>query len=154
MNLKKVNEFFGISLLIIGILKILLMIFIFIQSSSAAMSTVTAGETKAVDASFFSKSLGIIQIVFAFCSIIMIFVNIKSYPETIVGYLVGIVALSLEIILPAIIFFIYGFVEGYLYIMASNKIRNKKFKLFAIEDENSNQKIECTDWFYNDKKIN
>ena len=34
----------------------------------------------------------------------------------------------------------------------SNKIRNKKFKLFTIEDENSNQKVESTDWFYNDKK--
>ena len=82
----------------------------------------------------------------------MIFVNIKKYPDVVMGYGIGIFALVLEIILPAIIFFIYGFVEGALYITASNKVRNKKFKLFTIEDENSNQKVESTDWFYNDKK--
>lgn len=152
MNLKKVNEFFGISLLAIGILKILLMIFIFIRSGYAAVSMVNGEEVNVLDVSFISDTLGIIQIVIAFCSIIMIFVNIKSNPETIGGYLVGIVALGLEIILPSILFFIYGFVEGALYITASNKIRNKKFKLFTIEDENSNQKVESTDWFYNDKK--
>ena len=36
------------------------------------------------------------------------FVNIKKYPEVIMGYVIGILALILEIILPAIIFFIYG----------------------------------------------
>lgn len=151
MSLKKVNEFFGISLLIIGILKILLMIFIFIQSGSAAVSTVTGGEAKLFDASSFSDILGIVQIVFAICSIFMIVINIKKYPDVIIGYVIGLVALGLEIILPAIVFFIYGFVEGVLYINASNKIRNKKFNLFNIE-EDSNQKIESTDWFYNNDK--
>ncbi len=152
MNLKKVNEFFGISLLVIGILKILLMVFIFIRSGSAAVSMVNGEEVNVLDVSFVSDTLGIIQIIFAFCSIIMIFVNVKKYPESIVGYLIGLIALGLEIILPAIVFFIYGFVEGGLYIMASNKIRNKKFKLFSIETDDSNQKVESTDWFYNDKK--
>lgn len=152
MNLKKANELFGISLLAIGILKILLMIFIFIRSGSAAVSMINGKEVNVLDVSFISDALGIIQIILAFCSIIMILVNIKSNSETIVGYLIGILALGLEIILPAILFFIYGFVEGGLYIMASNKIRNKKFKLFTISEDGSAQKVESTDWFYNDKK--
>ena len=152
MNLKKANELFGISLLAIGILKILLMIFIFIRSGSAAVSMINGKEVNVLDVSFISDALGIIQIILAFCSIIMILVNIKSNSETIVGYLIGILALGLEIILPAILFFIYGFVEGGLYIMASNKIRKKMFKLFTISEDGSAQKVESTDWFYNDKK--
>ena len=152
MNIKKANELFGISLLAIGILKILLMIFIFIRSGSAAVSMINGKEVNFLDVSFISDALGIIQIILAFCSIIMILVNIKSNSETIVGYLIGILALGLEIILPAILFFIYGFVEGGLYIMASNKIRNKNFKLFTISEDGSAQKVESTDWFYNDKK--
>lgn len=150
MSLKKVNEFFGISLLTIGILKILLMILVLIQSGNAAVSMVTGGEAKLFDASFLGDFVGILQIVVAACSFIMIFVNIKKYPEVIMGYVIGILALILEIILPAIIFFIYGFVEGILYINASNVVRNKKFKLFSIETDSS-EKVENTDWFYGDK---
>ena len=151
MKLKKVNDFFGMSLLITGILRILIMIFVLIQSGNAAVAMATGGDAKLVDASFLGDFIAILQIVIAACSIVMIFVNIKSYPEVIMGYVIGILALVLEIILPAILFFIYGFVEGGLYIYASNVIRNKKFKLFSIE-ENSNQKVENTDWFYGDKK--
>ena len=79
----------------------------------------------------------------------MIFVNIKRYPDVVMGYVVGIFALILEIILPAILFFIYGFVEGMMYIYASNTVRNKKFKLFSVEND-SNTKVENTDWFYGD----
>ena len=83
MNLKKANELFGISLLAIGILKILLMIFIFIRSGSAAVSMINGKEVNVLDVSFISDALGIIQIILAFCSIIMILVNIKSFNKTI-----------------------------------------------------------------------
>ncbi len=150
MSLKKVNEFLGNSLLAIGILKILLMIFVFIQSGNAAVSMVTGGEAKLFDVSFLGDFVGVLQIVVAVCSVVMIFVNIKKYPEVIMGYLIGILAVILEIILPAIIFFIYGFIEGIIYIKAGNVVRNKEFKLFSIETDSS-EKIENTEWFYGDK---
>lgn len=150
MSLKKVNEFLGNSLLAIGILKILLMILVLIQSGNAAVSMVTGGEAKLFDVSFLGDFVGVLQIVVAVCSVVMIFVNIKKYPEVIMGYLIGILAVILEIILPAIIFFIYGFIEGIIYIKAGNVVRNKEFKLFSIETDSS-EKIENTEWFYGDK---
>lgn len=152
MNLKKVNNVFGISLYLIGILKVLLIFLIMIESGNAATAMVT-GNSSVPEFSFksFSKILGYAQITLAACSLIMIFVNIKSYKETIIGYVIGILAVVLECILPPIIFFVYVFVECALYIKAGNVIRNKKLKLFGIDDD-SNEKVESTDWFYGDKK--
>ena len=151
MNLKKVNDLFGISLSLMGFFKVLLIVLVMVQSGSAATALVTGGNAPEYSFETFSTILGLAQLVLAAGSIVMIFVNIKKYPDVIVGYIIGLFALALEFILPSIIFFVYVFVECGLYIKAGNIIRNKEFKLFGI-DNDSNVNVESTDWFYNDKK--
>ena len=128
MNLKKVNDFFGFSLSLVGLLKVLLIVLIFVQSGFTAAAIVTGGNSNSIDFSTFSGILGIVQLVLAGCSIVMIFVNLKSNPDVISGYIIGLAAIGLELILPSIIYFLYVFVECSLYIKAGNKIRNKKLK--------------------------
>ena len=152
MNLKKVNDFFGISLSLVGFLKVLLIVLIFVQSGNIAAAMVTGGNANTVDFTMFSRCLGITQLVLAACSIVMIFVNLKSSPDVVTGYLIGLGAIALELILPSIIYFIYVFVECGLYIKAGNKIRNKTLSFFNISTSKSNEEmIENTDWFYKDK---
>ncbi len=152
MNLKKANDFFGISLSLIGLLKVLLIVLIFVQSGNIAAAMVTGGNANTIDFSIFSRGLGIAQIILAICSIIMIFINLKSSPDVVTGYLIGLGALALEIILPSIIYFVYVFVECGLYIKAGNKIRNKTLSFFNISTSKSNEEmVENTDWFYKDK---
>ena len=150
MNLKKVNDIFGIALSWIGLLKVLLIVLVMFQSGSIATAMVMGGEAATFDISTFSTILGYAQLIFAASSIVMIFVNIKKYPEVILGYILGLVAIALEFILPSIIFFLYVFAECGLYIKAGNILRNKEFKLFNVENEKV--KVENTDWFFNDKK--
>lgn len=153
MNLKKVNDFFGISLSLVGFLKVLLIVLIFVQSGSIAASMVTGGTANTVDFSIFSRGIGIAQLILAVCSIIMIFVNIKSSPDVVAGYLIGLAAVGLELILPSIIYFVYVFVECGLYIKAGNKIRNKSLSFFNISTSKSNEEMkESTDWFYKDNQ--
>lgn len=151
MSLKKVNDFFGISLSIMGILKVILILLILVQSGTAAKAMVTGGEQSDFSFSSVSRILGYGQIILAVCSIVMIIANIKKHPEVIIGYVIGLLALVLEVILPSIVYFIYVFIECALYIQAGNTIRNKKLKLFSIE-EDSSERVQSTDWFYNDKK--
>ncbi len=122
-----------------------------VQSGSIATSMVMGGDVDTIDLNPFSSFIGYMQLIFAAGSIVMIFVNIKRYPEVIIGYIIGLAALALEFILPSIIFFLYVFVECGLYIKAGNILRNKEFKLFGVDNE-SNVKVENTDWFFNDKK--
>ena len=151
MNLKKVNDIFGIALSWIGLLKVLLIVLVMFQSGSIATAMVIGGDAVSFDLSTFSTLLGYAQLIVAVGSIVMIFVNMKRYPEVIIGYVIGLCALALEFVLPSIIFFLYVFVECALYIKAGNKLRNKEFKLFGVDTE-SNVKVENTDWFFNDKK--
>lgn len=151
--MKKVNEFFGISLSLIGILKILLMIFIFIGSASSANALVNEGTSNSFDSSMFSKPLAIIQLIFGGLSIIMIFANIKSDLDIVTGYVMGIIALALELFLPSIVHFVAVWVEAFLYVKGGNKIRSKSLNLFNISFEKTNEeKVESTDWFYGDDK--
>lgn len=151
MNLKKVNDIFGISLSLVGLLKVLLIVLVMVQSGSIATSMVMGGEANTINLKPFSTFIGYMQLILAAGSIVMIFVNMKKFPEVILGYVIGLCALALEFILPSIIFFVYVFVECGLYIKAGNTIRNKEFKLFGV-DNDSNVKVENTDWFFNDKK--
>lgn len=151
MKLEKVNDFFGISLSLVGFLKVLLIVLIFVQSGSAATAIVTGGTANVTDFSIFSQLIGIAQLILAICSIIMIFINFKKSSNVVVGYLIGLTAVGLELILPSIIYFAYVFVECGLYIKAGNKIRNKTLSLFNISTSKSSKEIkESTDWFYKD----
>lgn len=151
MNLKRLNNFFGISLSLIGLLKVILMVLIFVQSGIAATSMVTGGNTKMADFSIISKPLGIMQLILAVCSIVMIFVNIKPYPDVILGYIIGLIAVGLELILPPIVYSVYVFIESALYIKAGNKIRDKKSGFLDISNTKSKEeKVKSTDWFYKD----
>ena len=152
MRLEKVNDFFGLSLSVVGFSKVLLIVLVFVTSGTAATALVTGGTAKTTDLSGFSATLGILQLILAACSIIMVFVNLKSFPDASVGYLIGLAAVGLELILPSIIYFCYVFVECALYFKAGKKIRNKNGSLFSVSETKSNkEKMESTDWFYNDK---
>ena len=152
MKLEKINDFFGISLSVAGFLKVLLIVLVFVTSGTAAAAMVTGGNANVTDLSWLSRTVAIIQLVLAACSIVMIFINLQKYPDAAVGYLIGLAAVGLELILPSIIYFCYVFVECGLYFKAGKKIRNKSMNLFSVSDTKSNkEKMESTDWFYNDK---
>ena len=74
----------------------------------------------------------------------MIIINMKKQPGVISGYLLGIGALLLEILLPSLILF---FVECGMYMRAGIKIRNKN-TVYELENKTSQRKIKKTDWFY------
>ena len=143
MKLKRVNNFFGTSMILIGFFRFLI--------SSLGTLIILSTHSNSDIISLFAGLIGLFQIVIGFGSIIMIFVNMKEYPNVILGYVIGLCAIALEFILPKIIFFVYVFVECGLYIKAGNTIRDKEFKLFSI-DNDTNVKTENTDWFFNDKK--
>lgn len=149
MNLKKVNDFFGMSLSLVGLLKVLLTVLIFVQSGAAATAIVTGEEANIVDITWFSRGIGGAQLILAVCSIIMIFINLTYSPDVVVGYLMGLAAVALEFILPSIIYFLYVFAECGLYIKAGNKIRNKSSNFFSTStSKTSKEKKKNTDWFY------
>ena len=109
MNLKKVNDIFGIALSWIGLLKVLLIVLVMFQSGSIATAMVIGGDAVSFDLSTFSTLLGYAQLIVAAGSIVMIFVNIKRYPDVILGYIIGLGAITLEFILHNPI--ILGFFE-------------------------------------------
>ena len=58
MRLEKVNDFFGLSLSVVGFLKVLLIVLVFVTSGTAATALVTGGTAKKTDLSVFSANLG------------------------------------------------------------------------------------------------
>lgn len=67
--------------------------------------------------------LGGVQIAFIGCSVIMIFVNIFKQPNAIWGYVVEILAVLLEILLPSGMFLYFALIpECYLYMETGKRI--------------------------------
>lgn len=134
-------------------LKIVLIIGVILQTGNAFVSFITRTSMSLYNLSTYSTYLAYAQVFLAICSIVMIFVNSKRYPEVISGYLMGLLAIGLEFLLSGILYLIYIFFECSLYIKAGEKIRNKKLKLFYI-NHNVNIDLKDTEWFFKDKDKN
>lgn len=149
MNVKKLNEIFGYAHYIVGVLKILLLILAVIQII-LNLNAISSGEYADVDYMPFSTTIGFAQLILAVGSIVMIILNTKEQPEVIPGYLLGLVPVVIELILPPIVLFFFIFVEYGMYMKAGNKIRNinisgnKSYKKVK-------QSVHDTDWFYEEK---
>lgn len=141
MKLNKVNNFFGTSIIVIGFLRFLIpalgTLLMLTSNPLGNNMTLVAG------------IVGLFQIAIAIGSIIMIFLNRIENPKAMGGYLLQLLALGIEIILPSILMFIYVFFEAALYLKAGNMIREKDLVLFSNE-KSEKEKMEKTDWFYND----
>lgn len=148
MNLKKVNEFFGYAHSIVGVLKIILIILVLIQINTTMSETLNGKEVSADYYPTFSTTIGFAQIILAVGSIIMIIFN-KKNSEVILGYLLGLGALLIEFITPAIIFFYISFAQCGLYMKAGSKIRDKNEEKRGATKEI----IKNTEWFYSDNDI-
>lgn len=143
MKLKKVNNFFGISIIVIGFLRFLI----------PALGTLLmlTGNPLGDSMTTFAGIVGLYQIIIAIGSLTMIFLNMKENGRAVGGYLLQLLALGIELILPGILMFIYVFFEASMYIKAGSMIREKDLVLFSKE-KSEKEKMEKTDWFYNDDK--
>lgn len=139
MNVKKLNEIFGYGLFGVGAVKILLIMFIILQMFTGGT----------VDTEYFSIAVGFAEIILAIGSIVMIIVNIKEQPKVIPGYLLGLGAVLIELIVPSILGIFAVFVECGMYMKAGSKVKNGG----NIGDKNYKkikQDMKNTDWFYGD----
>jgi hypothetical protein len=122
MNIKVLNKIFGYALFALGVIKILFTILILIQVGTI-ITAISSGENVAPENYVvFSWIIGFAQLILAFGSIIMIFLNINKKPGVITGYLLGLVALIIEIITPSILIIFIVFVQCGMYMRARTKI--------------------------------
>lgn len=147
MNTKTMNEIFGYALFGIGVSKIILVILVLMQVNMNMNAIFNGGYFNNYDYSTFSAIIGLLQLILAAGSIIMIFVNIIKQPEVIPGYVLGLGALLIELIAPSILMIFAIFVECGMYMKAGAKIRNKN--IFTKEEhKTSKKKTKNTEWFY------
>lgn len=150
MNVKKVNGILGYAFFIVGILKILLVILVLLQFSSGLTAMFYGGSVSFANYTTFSQMIGLMQILLAIASIIMIILNAKNQPKVIPGYLWGLGAVLIEYITPSMLYFYVVFAECGMYMKAGIKIRNKNlnYKDFST----NNQKLaKNTEWFFSDE---
>ena len=150
MGIKKANEFFGHSIFIMGALKVILVVWAVIQMFTSASALLDGGTASSVFYSIFSVIVGITEFGLVICSIVMIFVNLKTQPKVALGYLWVVGAFILGMIFSGIFAIFVVFTICGMYMKAGNLIlqgdfgKSKNYK--EIE-----QKVKDTDWFYNDK---
>jgi len=87
------------------------------------------------------------EIILAFGSIIMIFVNMKKCPNVIPGYLLGLGALFLEFFVPFSKNIIAILTECSMHMSAGAKITRNNLS-YVKEQKTSKEMIKNTDWFY------
>lgn len=148
MNIKKINEIFGYGLLVIGLLKILLVFLTFIQVG-ANISAIFNGQDiddSSMDIYYsFSIILGFTQIIIAIGSVIMIILNINKEKDAIIGYLWGLGAILLELIMPRFLSLYFVFVECGMYMKGGTKLKGKNT---ILNNTNIKQTVKNTEWFY------
>lgn len=80
-------------------------------------------------------------------SVIMIIKNSKKQPEVITGYIIGLGAVFLELIMPRM-FAVFGvFIECGMFMMGGTKIKNKNSSS-NVSSKNTKQMVKNTEWFY------
>lgn len=153
MNIKTVNEFFGYGLFGIGALKIVFTILVFFQMITNVNIALNGGD--GTDYGYyptFSVILGGAQILLAIGSIIMILVNSTIQPKVIPGYLWGLGAILIELIIPSSLYIFVLFAECGMYMKAGQKIRsNNEIYKDEFKPKTSKKTIKNTEWFYNNQ---
>lgn len=150
ISIKKVNEFFGYTLCIVGISKIVLIILVLLKVSSNLVSIFNGEYIETDSYQMISTIIGSAQLILAVSSIVMIIINIKKQPEVITGYLWGLGALSIEFITPPIMLIFVIFAECGIYIKAGCKIRDKSLG-YDRKNKTTKKMVQNTEWFYADK---
>ena len=126
MNMRKANEIFGYGYFVIGVIKIIILILGVIQFGTNVGNIVHGGEVE--NSSFYSSlsvMVGFVQIAFAIGSIVMIILNIKKQPGIIPGYLMGLGAVFIELLVPSFLLLFLVIVECGLYMRAGTLIVKK-----------------------------
>lgn len=153
MNIKTVNEIFGYGLFGIGALKIVFTILVFFQMITNVNIALNGGD--GTDYGYyptFSVILGGAQILLAIGSIIMILVNSTIQPKVIPGYLWGLGAILIELIIPSSLYIFVLFAECGMYMKAGQKIRsNNEIYKDEFKPKMSKKTIKNTEWFYNNQ---
>lgn len=148
MNVTKLNKFFGYALFTVGALKLILMMLIVIQLTTAIGAVFSGGQVSTTDYTVATGVIGLAEIILAIGSIIMIIVNIQKESGVITGYLLGLGAILMEFIVPSMM--IVFLIEVSLYMKAGSKIVNKNQEWNQpYQPHKTNKKmIQDTDWFY------
>lgn len=153
MNIKTVNEIFGYGLFGIGALKIVFTILVFFQMITNVNIALNGGD--GTDYGYyptFSVILGGAQILLAIGSIIMILVNSTIQPKVIPGYLWGLGAILIELIIPSSLYIFVLFAKCGMYMKAGQKIRsNNEIYKDEFKPKTSKKTIKNTEWFYNNQ---
>lgn len=152
MRFKKINEIFGYGFIVIGILKILLVLLVFVKVGTNIITIFDGGNVDSDYYSTFSMIIALVQIVLSVGSFIMIILNIiKKEPAVVTGYLCGLGVVLIEIITPPLISLYIMFLICSLYIKSGSKIINNNIK----NEKNYRkikQDIKNTEWFYSVKE--
>lgn len=150
MNLKNANGFFGYGFFALGTLKSLFTILIFFQMFTNINIALNGGDgTNYGYFPAFSLIIGGIQFFLLIGSIIMIFINLTTRPKVILGYLLGLGAALLEVIVGSSIFyFLIVFAECGMYLKAGQKIINNN-KIYKDEFvPKKRKKSKSSEWYY------
>ena len=147
MDVKKWNEIFGYGLFSVGVLKALIIFLLIIQFGTNIAAVFNGRDIDSTSYNFFSTMIGYAQIVLAIGSIIMIILNVKEQPEIITGYLWGLGAILLELIVPAFLFIYLVFVECSMYMKAGSKIIRENAGQYT-NNKSRREIIKNTEWFY------
>lgn len=143
MKLKKVNYFFGTSIILIGILRVLEVAFIilniFVKNNDIDIL------------SWIATPITWFHIIIMLGSIVMVFLNMKEYPNIMGGYLLALFAFFLELVFSGLLIMVYAFFESAMYLKAGTLIREKDFDFFSSNEKNNKKKVEETNWFFEDK---
>jgi len=152
---RTINKIFGYGFFAVGALKVILLVLILTQFTSNVADIFSGVE---IDGNYnnnfyvlISTGVGIAEWLLILGSIVMIFVNTNNQPETIKGYLIGLAAAAIEIIMPNIFVFYKIFVVAGMYMKAGSSI-NRNCSSYNYVQKISRKKIKDTNWFYEDNK--
>lgn len=151
MRLKVINGIFGYGFFVVGTLKCLFTILVFLQMFTNVNIALNGGDgTNYGYYPILSLIIGGVQFFLAIGSIVMIFVNSTTQPSVIPGYLWGIGAVLLEIMTGSmmIIYILVIFVECGMYVKAGQKIMdsNENYKDEFIPE--TRRKPKNPEWYY------
>ena len=152
MDVKSLNRIFGYSLYGIGAAKAILFIIILMTVGTNFNLIKDGGNVDLSLYQMFARVIAIIQLIVAIGSFVMIVLNIKVQPKTIIWYIWALIALGLEIILPSLIMVFFIFAEIGMYMNAGRKILKADGMEVGSSNKDVKKTLESTAWFYEDDK--
>lgn len=152
MNLKKINNFLGYSLYIVGASRIVLIILAFLKFGKNISGIINnSGVTGSNIITLFSGLIGIAQIILAIASVIMLVISLNNEPKAAKGYACAICAILIEFFVPSFLMLFFIFVECSLYMKAGTIL----VKLNSGDSKNTKRNEELaknTEWFFDEKR--